>query len=79
MALDVVLLLMLPRLAVWSGDDRDCRMVMAYAALGATAMVCVVPVVRRGTDLQRVGAVVVLVLSGLAFWPALDFYLRMKG
>jgi hypothetical protein len=63
---------------VVDGEARDCRMALAYAAAGAVAMVCVVPVIRRGTDFQRVGAVVVLVLSALAFWPALDFYLRMK-
>ena len=78
-ALDVVLLLMLPRLAVWRGDERDCALSMAYAAMGAAAMVFVFPVVRRGSDLQRVGAVVVLILSALAFWPALDLYQRIKG
>ena len=49
-ALDVVLLLMLPRLAVWRGDERDCALSMAYAAMGAAAMVFVFPVVRRGSD-----------------------------
>jgi hypothetical protein len=78
-ALDVVLLLMLPRLAVWRGDERDCALSMAYAPMGAAAMVSVFPVVRRGTDLQRVGAVVVLILSALAFWPALDFYQRITS
>jgi hypothetical protein len=78
-ALDVVLLLMLPRLAMSGGDVRDFRMALAYAAMGAAAMVCVVPVARRGTDLQRVGAVVVLILSSMAFWPAVDYWLRMKN
>jgi hypothetical protein len=77
--LDVVLLLMLPRLAMSGGDVRDFRMALAYAAMGAAAMISVVPVGRRGTDLQRVGAVVVLVLSALAFWPAVDYWLRMKN
>ena len=77
--LDVILLLMLPRLAMWSSDDRACRMALEYAAMGAAAMVSVAPVARRGTDLQRVGAVVVLVLSALAFWPAVDYWLRMKN
>jgi hypothetical protein len=54
-------------------------MALAYAAMGAAAMVCVVPVARRGTDLQRVGAVVVLILSSMAFWPAVDYWLRMKN
>ena len=76
--LDVVLLLMLPRLAMSGGDVRDLRMALACAAVGAVAMVCVVPVIRRGTDLQRVAAIAVLILSALAFWPAADFYLRMK-
>ncbi|MCX6916120.1 MAG: hypothetical protein NT167_24265 [Verrucomicrobia bacterium] len=77
--LDAVLLLMLPRLAMWSSDDRACRMALAYAAMGAAAMISVAPVARRGTDLQRVAAVVVLVLSALAFWPAVDYWLRMKN
>ena len=76
--LDVVLLLMLPRLAMSGGDVRDFRMALAYAVMGAAAMVCVVPVIRRGTGLQRVAAIVVLILSALAFGPAADFYLRMK-
>ena len=77
--LDVILLLMLPRLAMSGGDARDFRTALVYAAIGAAAMVCVVPVIRRGSDLQRVGAVVVLILSALAFWPALDLYLRIKS
>ena len=77
-ALDVVLLLMLPRLAMSGGDVRDFRMALAYAAMGAAAMISVVPVGRRGTDLQRVGAVVVLVLSALAFWPAVEFWVRLN-
>jgi hypothetical protein len=77
-ALNVVLLLMLPRLAMSGGDARDFRMALACAVVGAVAMVCVVPVIRRGTDLQRVAAIVVLILSALAFWPAADFYLRMR-
>ena len=77
--MDVVLLLMLPRLAMSGGDARDFRMALVYAAVGAVAMISVVPVARRGTDLQRVAAVVVLVLSALAFWPAVDYWLRMKN
>jgi hypothetical protein len=73
------LLLMLPRLAMSGGDARDFRMALAYAAMGAAAMISVAPVARRGTDLQRVGAVVVLILSALAFWPAVDYWLRMKN
>jgi hypothetical protein len=48
-------------------------MALAYAAAGAAATISVVPVARRGMDLQRVGAVMVLILSALAFWPAVDF------
>ncbi|MCX6929799.1 MAG: hypothetical protein NT154_42280 [Verrucomicrobia bacterium] len=77
--LDVILLLMLPRPAMWSSDDGACRMALVYAAMGAAAVVFVVPVIRRGTDLQRVGAVVVLVLSALAFWPAVDYWLRTNN
>ena len=76
--MDVFLLLMLPRLAMWSSDDRACWMALAYVATGAAAMISVVPVARRGSDLQRVGAVVVLILSALAFWPAVDYWLHVR-
>lgn len=76
-ALDVLLLLMLPRLAMWSSEERAVGMAMVYAVPGAVAIICVAPVLRRGTDVQRVGSVVVMVLSALAFWPAVDYWLRM--
>lgn len=76
-ALDVLLLLMLPRLAMWSSEERAVGMAMVYAVAGAAAIVCVAPVLRRGTDVQRVGSVVVMVLSALAFWPAVDYWPRM--
>lgn len=78
-ALDVLLLLMLPRLAMWSSEGRAVGMAMMYAAVGAAAIVCVAPVFRRGTDVQRVGSVIVIVLSALAFWPAADYWLRMNN
>lgn len=76
-ALDVLLLLMLPRLAMWSSEERAAGMAMVYAVAGAAAIVCVAPVLRRGTEVQRVGAVIVMVVSALAFWPAVDYWLRM--
>ena len=75
-ALDVLLLLMLPRLAMWSSEERAVAMAMVYAVMGAAAIVCVAPVLRRGTDVQRVGSVVVIILSALAFWPAVDYWLH---
>ena len=71
----VALGLLLARPAIWGSDESACRMAFVYAALGAMAMICVAPVLRRGTDLQRVAAVVLLILSCLALWPAVDFYL----
>ena len=76
-ALDLLLLLMLPRLAMWSSEERAVGLAMMYGVVGAAAIVCVAPVLRRGTDVQRVGSVVVMVLSVLAFWPAVDYWLRM--
>ena len=55
--LDMALALMLPRLEMWSSYERECWLAFVYAALGAVVMVCVVPVLGRGTDLQRVQAV----------------------
>lgn len=37
---------------MWSSDESACRLALVYAALGAVAMVCVAPVLWRGTDLQ---------------------------
>jgi hypothetical protein len=76
-ALDVLLLLMLPRLAMWSSEERAVGMAMIYAGIGGAAIVCVAPVLRRGTDVQRVGTVIVIVLSALAFWPAVGYWLEM--
>jgi hypothetical protein len=75
-ALDALLLVMLPRLAMWSSEERAVGMAMVYAAVGAAGIVCVAPVLRRGTDVQRVGSVIVIVLSALAFWPAIDYWLH---
>lgn len=76
-ALDLLLLVMLPRLAMWSSEERAVGVAMVYGAVGTAAIVCVTPVLRRGTDVHRVGGVVVMVLSALAFWPAVDYWLRM--
>lgn len=75
--LELLLMVMLPRLAMWSSEERAVGLAIIYAVVGATAIVCVTPVLRRGTDVQRVGSVVVMVLSALAFWPAVDYWLRM--
>ena len=77
-AMDVVLLLMLPRLAMWSSYERECGFALVYAALGTAAITCAVPVFWQGSQSQRVGAVVVLMLSCLAFWPAVEFWVRLK-
>ena len=77
-ALDFLLLLMLPRLAMWSSEERAVGMAIVYAVGGAAAIVCLVPVLRRGTDVQRVGSVIVLALSAMAFWPAVDYWLGMR-
>ncbi len=74
-ALDVFLLLMLPSMARWSSEEREVGAALIYAGIGAAAMLCVGPVLRRGTDIQRVAAVIVLVISVFAFWPAADCWL----
>jgi hypothetical protein len=76
-ALDVLLLLMLPCLAMWSSEERAVGMAMVYAAAGAAAIVCVAPVLRWGTDMQRVGSVIAIALSALTFWPAVAYWLHV--
>ena len=63
------------RPALWGSGESACQMALACGALGVAAGVGVVPVLWRGTDLQRVAAVVLLILACLALWPAIAFYL----
>ncbi|MCX6928537.1 MAG: hypothetical protein NT154_35810 [Verrucomicrobia bacterium] len=74
-ALVIALVLTLPRLAMWSSYEWEYRMAFVYAALGAGTMVCAVPVLWRGMALQRVAAIVLLILACPALWPAVDFIL----
>ena len=53
-------------------------MALVCAAIGAVALVSVAPLLRRGTAIQKVAAIVLMVLPLLAFWPALDAYLHYR-
>lgn len=75
-ALDVLLLLMLPRLAMWGSEEWAVGVAIVYAVAGAAAIVCVAPVSGWGTDVQRVGSMIMMILSALAFWPAVDYWMH---
>lgn len=77
-ALNVVLLLMIPRVAVWSSVEREFWLALTASALGAIAIVCVLPVLWRGKDPQRVFAVMLLLLPFLTFWLVADFVLSYR-
>ena len=76
--LNVVLLLMLPRLAMWSSIEREFRIALTASSLGAIAIVCVAPVLWRAKDPQRVFALMLLVLPCLTMWLVVDFILKYK-
>lgn len=77
-ALNVVLLLIIPRVAVWSSVEREFRLALTASALGVVAIVCLLPVLWRAKDLQRVFAVMLLLLPVLTFWLVADFVLRYR-
>ena len=77
-ALNVGLLLMIPRVAMWSSVEREFRLALTASALGVVAIVCVLPVLWRAKDPQRVFALMLLVLPLLTFWLVWDFIVKYK-
>jgi hypothetical protein len=76
--LNMALLWMVGEVSRWSSIQREFRVVFICAATGAIALASVVPVLRRGTDIQKVAAIVLMVLPVMAFGPALGFYIKYR-
>lgn len=66
-ALNLALLLMIPRGGLWSSIEREFQMAFTAFSLAAAAIVCVLPVLWRAKDPQRVLALMLLVLPCLTF------------
>jgi len=71
--LNMLLLLMIPRIAVWSSVEREFRLALTASSIGAVAIVCLIPVVWRAKGRQQVFALVLMVFPCLSIWVALDF------
>jgi len=76
--LNAGLLVMMPRVAGWSSVEREFRLVLLAAALGSTAIICVLPVLWRAKDPVRVVALLLLILPVLTFWLVWDFVTRYQ-
>ena len=77
-AINVILLLMVPRLGVWSSDEREFRLALLASAVGTVGVVSLFPVLARGKGWQRVIGSLLLVLPCLCFWFVFDFVLQNK-
>jgi hypothetical protein len=66
--LNLALLLMIPSAGGWGSVEREFRIAFTASSLAAVAIVCVVPVLWRAKDPQRVLALILLVLPCLTFW-----------
>lgn len=75
---NMALLWMVGPLARWRSIDREFALALFCAAIGAMAMVAVAPVFRQGTDIQKVAAILLMVLPLLAFWPTLNCFLHYR-
>jgi hypothetical protein len=75
---NMALLWMIGPMARWRSIEHEFGMALVCAAIGTVALVSVAPLLRRGTAIQKVAAIVLMVLPLLAFWPALDVYLHYR-
>ena len=75
---NIALLSMVGPLARWSSIERELGLALLGAAISASAMVSVIPVLRQGTDIQKVAAIVLMVLPFLGFWPAVQFWFHYR-
>jgi cyanate permease len=65
-ALNVVIVSLMPRLAIWRGWERQVYLVFAIAALGAVALGILVPVILRGKSYQKGTAFFLCIFPSLA-------------
>jgi hypothetical protein len=75
---NLALMLMLPRLGVWSNDQREFRLALVVSALAVSGLVTVIPVVQHGKPWQRVVGLGLLILPSLSLWFPLEFILKNK-
>lgn len=77
-ALNIVLLLMLPRLAMWSSLEQEFWTVFTPGSVGALALGSLAPTLWRGKTWQPVAALLLMVGPVLSLYPAVDVILRYK-
>lgn len=70
---NIALLSLVGPLARWRSVEHELGLALFCAAIGASAMVSVAPVLRQGTDIQKVAAIILMVLPFWGFWPAVQF------
>ena len=75
---NMVLLSMIGPMARWHSIEHEFGMAIVCAAIGTVALVSVAPVLWRGRDIQKVAAIVLMVLPFLSFLPAVDVYLHYR-
>jgi hypothetical protein len=75
-ATNIVLLLMVPRLGVWSSDEREFRLALLASAVGTVGVVSLFPILRHGEGWQQVMGLLLLILPCLSFWFAIEFVLK---
>jgi len=76
--INVILMLMAPRLAVWSSDEREFRLALTVSVIGVVGVVSLFPVLIQGKGWQRVLGFLLLILPCLSFWFVFDFALKNK-
>jgi len=76
--LNVVLLLMLPRLAMWRSLEQEFWTAFIAGSVGILAIGCLVPILWRGKTWQPVAAIVLMVGPVLSFYFPIDFLLQYK-
>ncbi len=75
---NIFLLLMIPRLGVWSSDEREFGLALVAGGSGVVAIVSLLPVIKSGRNWQRVIGFILLVLPCLSFWFTFEFILKHK-
>jgi len=75
---NVALLQMVPRLGVWSSDEREFRLALVVSVLAVSGLVTVIPIFRCGKPWQRVVGFVLLILPFPSLWFPLHFILKNK-
>ena len=75
---NIALLSMVGPLARWRSIEREFGLAILCAAIGTIALLSVAPVLRQGKDIQKVAAIMLMVLPLLGFWPAVQFCIQYR-